>query len=295
MAGIAGRVADLWVGRYVTLTPAVAEARQRVAALRPVVAVTGGSSGIGAALARRFAEAGHDVALIARNSGALEDTAARIKAASGRNIVTIAGDVTRPAFGDEIDRALGARGYYLDVLVNNAGIGLSGTFAANNPEDVERMLALNIGALTRLTHQALVAMRARRRGGILNVSSLGGYAPGPYQAAYYASKAYVMSLTEAIACETAGEGLRIAVLSPGPVDTGFHAAMHAEGGRYRSLVPPLSPERVARAGYLGFTLGQRVIVPGLFNRVIQLFLKIAPHPISLPIVAWLLQTPQRKK
>ena len=118
-----------------------------------------------------------------------------------------------------------------------------------------RLLDLNVRALTALTRHFLDGMRVRGRGGILNVASLGGYTPGPYQAAYYASKAYVLSLTEAMAAETAGEGVRVCALAPGPVDTGFHARMGAEGAFYRYLLPPASAEAVARAGYRGFALG----------------------------------------
>lgn len=132
-------------------------------------------------------------------------------------------------------------------------------------------------------------MRLRGRGGILNVASLGGYTPGPYQAAYYASKAYVISLTEAIAVETAGEGVRLCALAPGPVNTRFHERMGAESALYRGLVLPASARSVARAGYLGLMLGLRVVVPGLINPFLALALRIMPHRIMVPIVGWLLK------
>ena len=137
-------------------------------------------------------------------------------------------------------------------------------------------------------------MLERRRGGILNVASLGAYVPGPHQAAYYASKAYVLSLTEAIATETAGRGVKISVLVPGPVETVFHANMGAEASRYRALLPALTAERVADAGYRGFTFGQRVVAPGLLTRPSLIALKLLPHPISVPLVAWLLKSPQKQ-
>ena len=135
-------------------------------------------------------------------------------------------------------------------------------------------------------------MRVRGRGGILNLASLGGYAPGPNQAAYYASKAYVLSLTEAIAAETAGEGVRVCALAPGPVNTRWHARW-ARSAFYRSFVPPASARSVARAGYLGFVLGLRVTIPGLINPFLALAMRIMPHRIVIPIVGWLLRPRKR--
>ena len=148
-------------------------------------------------------------------------------------------DVTLPDAVAKIEAALASHGAYADVLVNNAGIGLSGPFHAHAAADVLRLVDLNVRALTHLTHHFLPGMRVRGRGGILNLASIGGYAPGPNQAAYYASKAYVLSLTEAIAAETAGEGVRVCALAPGPVNTRFHETAWArENAFYRSFVPP---------------------------------------------------------
>jgi uncharacterized protein len=132
----------------------------------------------------------------------------------------------------------------------------------------------------------------RGRGGILNLASIGAYTPGRNQAAYYASKAYVLSLTEAIAAETAGEGVRVCALAPGPVNTAFHARMGAEDAFYRTFVLPASARFVANAGYLGFMLGLRVTIPGLINPFLAVAMRIMPHRILVPIVGWLLK-PQR--
>ncbi len=189
-----------------------------------------------------------------------------------------------------IDGEIAARGFYLDVLVNNAAIGLSGPFHGQAAADLDRLLALNVTALSRLMQHNLAPMQARQKGGILNVASLGGVVPGPNQAAYYASKAYVISLSEAVAAEVSGQGVRVSTLAPGPVNTGFHADMQAEGSPYRLFLPALSPERAARAAYRGFAFGQRLIVPGLLNRAMYAALRVIPHPISVPIVAWLLSS-----
>ena len=257
--------------------------------LKPMTVVTGGSEGIGFELARRFAAAGSDVMLVARRAEVLEQAAAQIRIESKVAAVVLPLDITLPDSVAKIEAALAAVGAYADVLVNNAGIGLSGPFHAHAPEDVLRLLDVNVRALTQLTHHFLPGMRTRGRGGILNVASLGGYAPGPNQAAYYASKAYVLSLTEAIAAETAGEGVRVCALAPGPVNTRFHARMGAEGALYRAFVPPASSQSVARAGHRGFLLGLRVTIPGLVNPFLALAMRVLPHRIVIPIIGLLLR------
>jgi short-subunit dehydrogenase len=132
-------------------------------------------------------------------------------------------------------------------------------------------------------------MRARKTGGILNIASLGGYAPGPYQATYYASKAYLISLSEAVAAEVRHDGVRVTVVAPGPVDTDFHAKMNAESAIYRRLLPSSSPESVARWAVQGFELGLKVVVPGAFNLLGAVTLRLLPHVVLVPIMAWLLK------
>ena len=139
-----------------------------------------------------------------------------------------------------------------------------------------------------MTRHAVPGMRARGRGGILNIASLGGYVPGPNQAAYYASKAYVCSLTEAVASEVAGSGVRITVLAPGPVRTGFHAAMGTETALYRWLLPAVSADRAARAAFVGYTLGRRVVVPGLITKGLAVAVTVIPHWLTLPFIKVLL-------
>ncbi len=217
------RLLDLWIARYASPSQ---EALQAVAHLMPVTVVTGGSRGIGLALARRFAEAGHDVVLVARNVGPLQEAATQIARDFSVKAFPMTLDVTQADAPRKLDEYLAAHGLYLDVLVNNAGVGLAGPFAAHDEADVMHLLDLNIAALTRLMHHALTGMQARARGGILNVASLGGLAPGPYQAAYYASKAYVISLTEAVGYETAGAGVRTLGAGPRP---GGHELSRSDG------------------------------------------------------------------
>jgi short-subunit dehydrogenase len=259
------------------------------AGLRPVVVVTGGSEGIGLALARRFAAAGNDLMLVARRPEPLNEAAERIRADFKVEAVAVPADVSSPDAIAAIEAALRAHGAYADVLVNNAGMGLAGPFIDHSPEMVMQLIDLNIRALTRLTQHFLPGMLVRGRGGILNLASLGSYAPGPNQAVYYASKAYVLSLSEAIAEEVAGRGVRITALLPGPVNTRFHERMGAQRAFYRYLVAPASPESTARAGYYAFALGLRVHVPGLVKPLLALLMRIAPHGIVIPIVRVLLE------
>lgn len=285
---------DVWLSRLIPwrapVDPnAVRAARAAVAHLKPAVVITGGSRGVGLALAKRFIEAGHTTVILARNAPELSEAVANLKTATGTEPVSILCDVSEPNAIDVILAGLAGANLYLDVLVNNAGTGLAGPFLEQTPKDVSRLLALNIESLTRLTRAALPDMIARRQGGILNVASLGAYIPGPHQAAYYASKAYVLSLTEAIASEVAGHGVRVSALTPGPVDTEFHRNMGAERSLYRMIVPSMSADRVARSAYRGFMFGQRVIVPGIFNTAFVVALKILPHIVTVPMMRALLR------
>jgi short-subunit dehydrogenase len=246
--------------------------------------VTGGSRGIGFAIAKRFLEAKKETVIVARNGQKLKQAANELKAATGIEPLSILCDVSEPNAYEIIATDLRSAGLYLDVLVNNAGTGLAGPFLTQNPIEISRLIALNVESVTRLTRASLPAMVARARGGILNVASLGAYVPGPNQAAYYASKSYVVSLTEAVASEVSGCGVRVSALVPGPVDTAFHGKMGAERSLYRLLLPSMTPDRVARSAYRGFIFGQRVIVPGIFNTVSLFALKILPHIITVPIM-----------
>ena len=286
MTNFLQQVLQSWRRRWWRPDPA---ALAPYAALRPLVIVTGGSEGIGLELARQFALHGHDLLLIARRPEVLGQVATRIKAETGVDVFVLPLDLTSLGMVEAIDAALASHRAFADVVVNNAGIGLSGPFHDHPPDSVQRLLDLNIAALTRLTRHYLPGMRARGRGGILNVGSLGGYIPGPHQAVYYASKAYVQSLTEAVAAETAGEGVRVCALAPGPVDTRFHERMGAENAFYRTFIPPSSAQAVARAGYRGYRFGWRVTVPGLVNPFLALAMRILPHRIVIPIVGVLLR------
>jgi uncharacterized protein len=256
--------------------------------------VTGASEGIGYALARRFAAAGDDIVMVARRAEPLGEAATRIREDYNVEAIAVPVDITSAEAIEVIEAALAAHGGYADVLVNNAGMGLAGHLVSHSPAVVLQLLDLNVRALTSLMRHFLPGMLIRGRGGILNLASMGSLVPGPYQAVYYASKSYVMSLSEAVAAETAGKGVRVSALAPGPVHTNFHRRMGSERSFYRHLVSPASPHRVAEAGYRGFALGLRMIVPGLLNPFLAVAVRILPHRLVIPVIGWLLKPRERK-
>ncbi|MGI9521324.1 MAG: SDR family NAD(P)-dependent oxidoreductase [Hyphomicrobiaceae bacterium] len=264
----------------------------RAADLKPVTVVTGGSTGIGLEIARVLAQKGRTLALVARSpeqlSAALRTLQMDHSQAWPNAIITIADDIALPDAAKRISRRLEANGYYLDELVNCAGSGLSGQFIDYDPADVDALLNLNVTALSRLIREALPGMCERGRGGIINLASLGGFVPGPYQSAYYASKAYVISLTRALAHENRGKGVRFCVVAPGPVETSFHAKMNAESAFYRRFLPALSPSSVAKATIFWYQLRAGVVVPGVLYKLTALALWVLPGAVTIPIVAFLL-------
>ncbi len=256
---------------------------------RPIAVITGASEGIGASFAAQLTAAGRDVLLVARDEQRLGLVADRLRALHPAcRIAILSLDITKPDVLLRLDDALARLGAYPDLLVNNAGMGLSGPFATTPANRVAALLELNVTAATRLAHHVLPGQLRRRRGGILFVASLAGFAPGPGQAVYYASKAYMLSLSEALAAETAGQGVRISCVAPGPVDTAFHAKMGAEGAWYRWMMPAASPETVATRALLAHRLGIRVLVPDVFSLVAMLALRLLPHRLTSPLVRFLL-------
>jgi short-subunit dehydrogenase len=280
------RIIDLWVSRHAEPSPAALEA---VSNLRPATVITGASRGIGLALAHRFARAGHDLVLIGRDAGTIQAAAADVARDREIKALAIALDVTATDAPQRIDQQLAAHGFYLDVLVNNAAVGLSGPFVSHDEAAIDHLVDLNIAALTRLMRHALPGMLERGRGGVINIASLGGLIPGPNQAAYYASKAYVISLTRAVATEIAGRGVRMLAVAPGPVNTGFHQAMGAELSFYRQLMFALSPAQTARSAYRAYWLGMRLMVPGISGKLLQVAVSFIPHALLLPLIGWLLR------
>ena len=282
---VAQKLISAWRSRYRLLHGS----RERAEGLQPAIVVTGGSEGIGLALAEEFARFGGTIVLVARTPAALEEARVALAAKTGVEVKAIVADVASPDGPGAILGALARDGFYCDILINNAGVGLSGPFTQYDEAGLSHLINLNIGALTLLMHAVLPEMIARGRGGILNVASLAGLAPGPWQAAYYASKAYVVSLTEAVAYETRGLGVRIAVLLPGPAQTQFHRRMGADSAYYLRLLPPMSPGRIARSAMWGWRYGGVRIVAGVENYALALAMWLVPNVVLKPILGFLLK------
>lgn len=249
---------------------------------RPVALITGASSGIGAALARIFAAEGHAVVLVARDEAALAAVARDIGRQAAQAPVTLPLDLTLPNPADRLAAELAARSLAPQYLVNNAGFGLLGTAAELDRGEQLAMVDLNVRALVDLS-LAFVDSLARHRGGLLNVSSLAGFMPGPNMAAYYASKAYVLSFTEALHRELADQGVRVTVLCPGPVPTGFQRRAGLRIGGMARLFT-VSAEQAARAGYDGLMRGRRLVVPGWPNKLVPWLPRLLPRGLVLEIM-----------
>lgn len=248
------------------------------------VLITGASSGIGLELARCFA-ADHALSadrcrlvLLARNTAALESLADELQRDFKVRTTVLTADLAQPEAPRLIFDQLNTGGIHVDVLVNNAGFGLQGEFSKLPlPRQLE-ILQVNMTALTALTGLFLPAMIRCRRGGILNVGSVAGFQPGPNMAVYYASKAYVLSFTEALAEEVSGTGLKISVLCPGPTESNFGKV--ARGGKARKIqTPKMSARSVADYGYQAFRRGQIVAVPGFTNKLLTFLVRILPRSL----------------
>ena len=255
----------------------------------PVTVVTGASEGLGAALAREFAGAGHRLLLVARDSGRLNEVAAGLRDDFGIEGDLAPIDLAAADALAELEGALNRAGLYPDYLINNAGIGLGGPFASQDLAELDRLQGVNMRALTALTRRFLPDMLARARGGVLNIASIGGLIPGPYQAAYYASKAYVVSLTEALASENAGRGVRISAAIPGPIATRYHEKVGAANALYLRLQPVPKPESVARAIFNGFMGRRTLIAPGVLTTFNSVAVRFLPHTFLVPFVGWFLK------
>lgn len=240
-----------------------------------VAVITGASAGIGCELAKIFAGNGHRVALVARRRERLEQLADEIVRAGGKQPLIIACDLQRPDAGDVIAAALTSADVEAEYLVNNAGFGLMGEWLDLDPGEQLGIIDVNVRALTDLSLR-FVEQLARHRGGILNVASLASFLPGPRMAVYYATKAYVLSFSEALYCELAPRGVRVTALCPAAVPTEFQQRAGIVPG-FDSKVLGVSAADVALAGYRGLMAGKRLVLPGFGMKVIPFMLRFVPR------------------
>jgi short-subunit dehydrogenase len=248
-------------------------------ALRPIVLITGASAGIGSELAHVFAEHGHELVLVARREQRLMALADAIAARGHPRPIVLPMDLQLPGAAERITAALTQHGVEPGIVVNNAGFGLAGRAAALSRAEQLAMIDLNVRTLTDLS-LAWIDSLERHRGGILNVASVAGFLPGPGMAVYYASKAYVLSFSEALHQELKPRGIRVTVLCPGPVPTEFQARAGLSR-MSRAALLSLPVERVAREGYRGFAAGRRVVVPGFANKLLIFFTRLLPRRLLL--------------
>jgi len=242
--------------------------------LQPVTLITGASSGIGTALAGVFAEHGHQLVITARRREHLEDVASAVAAAGHKRPHVLAADLGERNAPARLARALAARGFEPAIVVNNAGFGLYGPATALDPDQQLAMIDLDARALADLSLRFADSL-ARHRGGVLNVASIAGFLTGENMAVYFACKAFVVSLSEALHRELAPRGIRVSALCPGPVATAFFG----RAGMAPGLFPPFlyqPAEFVARQGYDGFMRGKRVIIPGLIPRLVVAIERLLP-------------------
>lgn len=256
---------------------------------RRTALVTGASSGIGDRLARRFAAGGFDLVLVARREDRLKALAAELTRDHHIQAHPLAADLARPASARAVVDRVQAIGLEVDALVNNAGFANQGRFAEIPAQAESDLIAVNIAALVDLTRQFLPGMIGRKRGWVLNVASTAAFLPGPLMATYYASKAFVLSFSEALATEVNGTGVVVTVLCPGPTETGFaEAAGVASSPLFRTGA--MDADAVAKAGYDGLMRGRRVVIPGLKNRLLTFSTRLGPRWLAASIAGRLNST-----
>jgi uncharacterized protein len=251
--------------------------------LRPAVLITGASSGIGAALAGVFAARGHELLLVARREKMLVQLADAIAATKASRPHVLGLDLLAPDAAARIASEFARLGLDPQYVVNNAGFGLLGEAARLDSAEQLQMVDLNVRVLVELS-LAFVDSLGRNRGGILNVASVASFLPGPGMATYYASKAFVLSFSEALHQELAARDIRVTVLCPGPVATEFQAraGIKSLGGKQLLIV---SAKQVAEAGYTALMRGDRLVVPGPANWLVTMLPRILPRGFFLRQVA----------
>ncbi len=228
---------------------------------KPVTLITGASAGLGAEFARQCARRGEPLALVARRRDRMEALAAEL----GGGIHIFEADLSKAGAAASLIAELEAEGLSVGTLINNAGFGLAGKFADRPLAKLSEMIDLNVRTLTELCHLVLPAMRARGKGAILNVASTAAFQPGPNMAVYYASKAYVLSFTEALHHELKGSGIRVSALCPGPTHSEFSDVADSHSPTLERMKMPAAP--VVAAGLAGLDRNKAVVIPGLKNKI----------------------------
>jgi uncharacterized protein len=248
--------------------------------------ITGASGGIGYELAKLFAGDHYNLVLVARSADKLNQVAAELQGQFGVSVKVIALDLAASPAPKFLFDQLQRERISVDVLVNNAGFGGFGEFAGMAEEEILGQIQLNVAALTHLTRMFLPAMLARRGGKIMNVASTAAFQPGPLMAVYYATKAYVLSFSEALANEVAGSGVVVSCFCPGATDTGFAKRAGTENSRLFKKLRPMNAEAVARDGYRGLMAGRTVVISGVQNWLVAESVRFAPRKLVTAVSRW---------
>jgi short-subunit dehydrogenase len=249
--------------------------------------ITGASGGIGYELAKCFASHHYNLILVARNDAKLSDVAQQLGREFKVMVKTVPLDLSLPAAPQFLAEGLEREGLSVDILVNNAGYGKMGEFAELSIEDSYGQIQVNIAALTLLTKLFLGPMIGRGSGKILNVASTAGFQPGPLMAVYYATKAYVISFSEALANELAKSGVTVTCLCPGPTDTDFQHRAGNDRSRLFQQLAPMRAESVARKGYEGLMGGKTLVIPGFRNWLVAESVRLAPKKVVAALSRWI--------
>jgi short-subunit dehydrogenase len=248
--------------------------------------ITGASGGIGYELAKLLANDHHNLVLVARNGPRLAQVADELQRQFGITVTTFALDLTEPAAPQSLFAQLQSADVAVDILVNNAGYGRYGEFADVPLEESLGQIQLNVTALTELTKLFLGSMLQRRSGKIMNVASTAGFQPGPLMAVYYATKAYVISFSEAIANELADKGITVTCLCPGATETGFAGRAGNDATRLFKNLRPMDAKTVARAGYRGLLKGKTLVIPGFRNWLVAESIRVSPRRLATAVSRW---------
>ncbi len=250
------------------------------------VLITGASSGIGLELAKVFAREKYNLVLVARNQDTLQEIADDLMRHYSVDAIVIPADLAKPEAPEEIFTTLQKKDIRIDILVNNAGFTNYGSFPTLDTTQEINLVKVNIEAVLHLTRLALPDMLERKSGKILNVASTASFLPGPLMANYYASKAYVRSLSEATHQELKGFGITVSCLCPGPTATNFGKVEDAQNSLLFRM-STMKATKVAEAGFRGLMKGKRVILPGFSNKLIPFYTRLIPTSMALKVVAWL--------
>src|SRR5712691_4875572 len=243
---------------------------------RKTALITGASFGIGQELAGIFAREGYNLVLVARTADKLRQLASELEKAHGTRSLILASDLAAPGAAAYIHDQTTRAEITVDVLVNNAGFGQFGLFAENDLDECLQQIQLNVTTLTHLTRLYLPEMLSRKSGRILNVASTAAFQPGPLMAVYYATKAYVLSFSVAVATEIAGSGVVVSCFCPGATDTGFQKRAGMENSRLFKKIGTMNVETVARDGYRGLMAGRTVVISGVQNWLVAESVRFAP-------------------